>query len=185
MLYGARASFVSIPGGLEGVRATLRHMVKIARSFLRPSSLNPEAIDSLLLVRIAAQRCVQHCNEKDYIGEVSALHKFCRDQIRYVRDHLTCETLQYPDKTLLIGSGDCDDKSMLLAAMAHCIGYPSRFCAIAVNDEPEFSHVSAQILVDGCGWLNAETIPIDDNGTKVDLGWFPPDATSVMKAHIS
>jgi len=97
---------------------------------------------------------------------------------------LTAETVQYPDKTLQIGSGDCDDKSLLLCTLAHCIGYPSRFCAIAVNDEDGFSHVSAQILVDGHGWMNAETIPIDDNGTKVDLGWFPPDATQIMRAHI-
>jgi transglutaminase-like putative cysteine protease len=185
MLYGARAQFCQIPGGLEGVRATLRHMVSIARKFLKPSASDASAIDSLLLVRITAQRAVQHCREKDYVGEVSALHRFVRDEIRYVRDLLDAETIQYPDKTLQIGSGDCDDKSLLLCTLAHCIGYPSRFCAIAVDDEPEYSHVSAQILVDGVGWVNAETIPIDNNGTKVDLGWFPPDATSVMKAHIS
>jgi transglutaminase-like putative cysteine protease len=184
MLYGARGSFCSIPGGLEGVRATLRHMVKIARSFLKPSSLNKSAIDSLMLVRFTAQRAVQQCDEKNYLAEVSTLHRLVRDEVRYVRDHLTAELLQYPDKTLLLGSGDCDDKSLLLCTLVHCIGYPSRFCAIAVNDEPEFSHVSAQVLVDGRGWMNAETIPIDDNGTKVELGWFPPDATNVMTAHI-
>jgi transglutaminase-like putative cysteine protease len=184
MLYGARASFHQIPGGIDGVRETLRRMVGIARKFLKPSGLDFPAIESLLLVRITAQRTVQRCREKDYLGEVSALHRLVRDQVRYVRDHLTAETVQYPDKTLQIGSGDCDDKSLLLCTLAHCIGYPSRFCAIAVNDEDGFSHVSAQILVDGHGWMNAETIPIDDNGTKVDLGWFPPDATQIMRAHI-
>jgi len=185
MLYGARAEFCQIPGGIEGVRETLRRMVKIARHFLKPSSLDYEAIQSLLVVRITAQRAVHHCREKDYLSEVTALHRLVRDDIRYVGDHLTAETLQYPDKTLAIGSGDCDDKSLLLCTLAHCIGYPSRFCAIAVNDEDSFSHVSAQILVNGYGWLNAETIPINDSGKKVDLGWFPPDATQVMKAHIS
>jgi transglutaminase-like putative cysteine protease len=185
MQYGMRATFTSIPGGIEGVRETLRHMVKITRAFLKPKSGDFEAIQSLLTVRVCAQRAVQHCAEKDYLGEVSALHCLVRDEIRYVGDHLTAETLQYPDKTLLIKSGDCDDKSLLLCALAHCIGYPSRFCAIGVNDEPGFSHVSAQILVQGHGWLNAETIPIDDYGTKVELGWFPPDATQIMKAHIA
>lgn len=184
MLYGARAQWLYIPSGIDGVRATLKQMVKIARTFLKPAAGNKEAIDSLLFVRICAQRCVQHVREKDYRGEVAALHRFVRDEIRYVRDHLTAETLQLPDKTIQIGSGDCDDKSILLCTLAHCIGYPSRFCAIAVNDEPDFSHVSAQILVDGAGWLNAETIPIDDSGRKVDLGWFPSDCTNLMTAHI-
>jgi len=184
MLYGARASFESIPGGLPGVRETLRRMVKITRSFLRPAQNDYDAIQSLLMVRIASQRCVQRCREKDYLAEVSALHRFVRDEIRYCMDHLTAETLQYPDKTLLLKSGDCDDKSLLLCTMAHCIGYPSRFCAIAVDGDDCFSHVSAQILVTGYGWTNAETIPIDDDATKVDLGWFPPDATKVMIQHV-
>jgi transglutaminase-like putative cysteine protease len=185
MFYGAKAQWCYIPGGIEGVRATLKQMVKIARTFLKPSQFDDDAIQSLLFVRITAQRAVHHCAEKDYLAEVKALHKLARDSVRYVRDHLTAETLQYPDKTLQIGSGDCDDKALLMATMAHCIGYPSRFVAIEVNDEGGFSHVSPQILVDGYGWVNAECIPIDDSGTKVDLGWFPPDATQVMKAHIS
>lgn len=184
MFYGARAEFTSIPGGIEGVRETLKRMVGICRGFLKPRSSDPDAIEALLYVRITAQRAVQHCREKDYLSEVKALHRVARDQIRYVGDHLTAETLQYPDKTLLIGSGDCDDKAMLMATLAHCIGYPSRFAAIEVNDEGVFSHVSPQILVQGVGWCNAECIPIDDHGTKVDLGWFPPDASQVMKAHI-
>lgn len=184
MLYGARASFQNIPGGNAGTRATLREMVKIARGFLRPRPNDHEAIQSLLYVRMTAQRAVQHCAEKDYAAEASALHRLVRDEIRYTMDHLTAETLQYPDKTLLLQSGDCDDKSLLLCTLAHCIGYPSRFCAIAVNGEDCFSHVSAQILINGYGWTNAETIPIDDDGSKVDLGWFPPDATQVLMAHI-
>lgn len=184
MFYGARAEFTSIPGGMEGVRETLKRMVGICRKFLKPAWHDKEAVESLLFVRITAQRAVQHCREKDYWGEVSALHRIARDQVRYVQDHLTAETLQFPDKTLQIGSGDCDDKSMLLATLAHCIGYPSRFCAIEIGNEGIFSHVSPQILVSGYGWQNAECIPIDDRGTKVDLGWFPPDATQVMKAHV-
>jgi transglutaminase-like putative cysteine protease len=185
MFYGARAELSCIPGGIDGVRETLKRMVKITRSFLKPSSLDRDAIQSLLFVRIFAQRAVHHCPEKDYFAEVRALHKVARDQVRYVGDHLTMDTLQYPDKTLQIGSGDCDDKAILLATMAHCIGYNARFVAIEVNDEGAFTHVSPQVLVQGYGWCNAECIPIDDRGTKVDLGWFPPDATQVMKAHIS
>jgi transglutaminase-like putative cysteine protease len=180
-----RATLGCIPSGIEGVRATLRVMVKTCRDFLKPPMNDLDKINSLLLVRVTAQRAVQSCREKDYWAEAAAIHRFVRDEIRYVRDILDKETLQFPDKTLLLKSGDCDDKSMLFCAMAHCIGYPSRFCAVAVNDEPDFSHVSAQCLVDGFGWINAECIPIDENGAKADFGWFPPDATQVMTAHVS
>jgi transglutaminase-like putative cysteine protease len=182
---GWHASIGSLPSGLDGVRATLRVMVKVCRDFLKPRPTDFEAIDSLLLVRVTAQRAVQRCPEKDYWAEIAALHRLVRDDIRYTGDMLDKETLQFPDKTLLLQSGDCDDKAMLLCALAHCIGYPSRFCAVAVGGSPDFSHVSGQCLIDGFGWINAECIPIDDAGTKVELGWFPPDATQVMTAHVS
>ena len=179
-----RATLGCIPSGLEGVRATLRVMVKTVKDFLRPAMNDLDGINSLLLVRVTAQRTVQRCPEKDYWAECSALHRFVRDEVRYVRDILSKETLQYPDKTLLLKSGDCDDKAILFCALAHCIGYPARFCAVAVGEDADFSHVSGQCLVDGYGWTNAECIPIDDNGTKAQFGWFPPDATQVMIAHI-
>ena len=175
--------FGSIPGGLDGVRATLRIMVGIARTFLKPQVGNAQQTASLLTVRLTAQSLVQNCPEKDYQCEASCLQTFVRDRIRYTRDMRTAETLQYPDKTLSLKSGDCDDKALLFCCLAECIGFDTRFCAIGVNGE-EFSHVSGQCLIPGIGWTNAETIPIDDQGTKVELGWFPPDCTCLMLAHI-
>jgi transglutaminase-like putative cysteine protease len=172
----------SIPGGLAGIKATLKIMVNIARQFLKPPPGTVQA-QSLLLVRTTAQQLVQGCGEKDYWCEASTLQLFVRDRIRYVRDMRTAETLQFPDKTLQLKSGDCDDKSLLYACLAECIGFEARFCAIGVNGE-DFSHVSAQVLIPSRGWINAETIPIDDAGTKVPLGWCPPDATSLMFGHI-
>ncbi len=182
-----RGYFSDIPDGIDGVRATLRHMVKIAREFLKPNS--HAKTQDLLYVRVTAQQAVQHVPEKDHWGEGVALHQFVRDCVRYVQDMAHAETIQYPDKTLQIGSGDCDDKALLFCCLANCIGYETRFIAIAVptDDDPEgriFSHVSGQLLIPRKGWTNAETIPIDDRGTKVPLGWFPPDASCVMLAHI-
>ena len=45
----------------------------------------------------------------------------------------------------------------------------------------DFSHVMAQADLNGAGeFINAETILTDP---PVELGWEPPDATSVMYAH--
>lgn len=173
----------SIPGGIAGVRSTLRLMVGIVRTFLKPPSTDAEKTAALLAARLLAQGLVQSCADKDYECEATKIQVFVRDKIRYTRDIRTAETLQYPDKTLLLASGDCDDKAILFCTLAECVGFETRFCAIGVSGG-EFSHVSAQVMIPGAGWVNAETIPVDDVGTKVPLGWFPPDCTCLMLAHI-
>lgn len=181
MLEGSRAQFGYIPSGIDGVKATLRIMVSMVRQSLSPKS--PTKTTELQVLRETAVRAVQHCPEKDNYCEANALQLFVRDKIRYVFDMRESETLQFPFDTLRLLAGDCDDKSMLLCALAECIGIASRFCAIGVKGE-DFSHVSAQLMIPGSGWVNAETIPIDSKGTKVALGWFPPDCTVFMTAHI-
>lgn len=183
------AYFGSIPSGVAGVKATLRLMVNRCRKFLRPTSGDLRDAQRLLMIRQCAQQITYHVAEKDYWGEVSALQLFVRDTIKYQHDMLDAETIQDPDYTLTVKSGDCDDKSILFCCLANCIGYPTRFCAVGMPSDADpngdnFSHVSGQALIDGCGWVNAECIPIDEAGTKVELGWFPPEATCLMLAHV-
>lgn len=175
--------FGAIPGGMSGVKSTLKIMVNVSRSFLKPPVGDATKAADLLSVRLAAQRLVQSCPSKDYVCEATKLHAFVCYQVRYTRDMENAETIQYPNVTLAERSGDCDDKAILFACLANCVGFPARFCAVGVSGE-SFSHVSAQVMIPGEGWVNAETIPIDDDGTYVPLGWFPPDATCLMLAHI-
>ncbi len=181
MPQSATSFFGAIPSGLSGTRATLKIMVMVARKALKPATA--EGTQNLLLFRTTAQRLVQNCGEKDYWCEAATLQGFVRDSIRYLRDMRTAETIQTPEKTLSERSGDCDDKSLLLAVLAETIGFSARFCAIGVRGET-YSHVSAQLLIPSKGWVNAETIPISDSGSKAVLGWFPPDATCLMLAHV-
>lgn len=177
-----RASFGSIPSGDAGVKSTLKLMGGMVRGFLKPKT--PERVRALLTVRLLAQDCVQCCAEKDYLAEATALQEFVRDAIRYTRDMRCTETLQTPDITVAQGSGDCDDKAMLFCAMAECVGYQTRLCAIEIAGDGQFSHVCAQLVIPRIGWVNAETIPINDGGTKARLGWFPPDYSRLMFFHI-
>jgi len=181
--------FGSIPSGVGGVISTLRLMVSRSRQFLKPRSGDARAAQRLLEVRMLAQQLTACLPEKDYWGEVESLHQFVRDSIRYTHDMLSAETVQDPDYTLFVRSGDCDDKSILFCCLANCIGYRTRFCAIGMPtcDDPRgeaFSHVSGQCLIEDFGWVNAECIPVDEDGTKVQLGWFPDQATCWMFAHI-
>ena len=184
-----RAYFGDIPSGINGVKTTLRLMVGTCRHFLKPTPGDDDRTQALLAVRNVASQLVLNVPEKDYFGECSALQVFARDAIRYTEDMRAAEQLQYPDFTIATQSGDCDDKAILFCCLASCIGRATRFAAIAVPTEQDpngeiFSHVCGQVLVPGRGWVNAECIPIDDDGTKVPFGWFPPDATCIMLAHI-
>ena len=160
------SQLVAIPGGIEGVKATLAQMVKMARAFKTDLNVNQLAVS-----------LVSNCPSKDYRAELVAIQHFCRDQIRYTRDVEGVETLRTPVQTLKLGAGDCDDKSILFCSLAGSVGFPTRFCAIGVRGEP-FSHVMPQARL-GSGWINCETIV-----AGVEIGWFPPDATDVMLAHV-
>ncbi len=155
-----RPSFlVSIPDGPDGTEATLRAMRLVV--------LNAK---SSMPVRDMALRLTRYLHQKDFRAEVRALWKFVRDNIRYVRDIRGVETIQMPDITLEMGQGDCDDKSVLLAAMLESLGHPTRFKALAF--EPgRYSHVLIETKIGGAGaWVPLETTE------PVPFGWQPPDA---------
>jgi len=157
---------MAVPGGTAGVRRTLELMCSLVNQY--KTDLN---------VRNLAVSLVQHCTPKDRRCELETLQQFVRDQIRYVQDIDGVETLQTPVQTLKLAAGDCDDKATLLNALAASIGFATRFCAIGVRGGP-FSHVMAQAAL-GKGWINCETII-----PGAALGWFPPDATQGMLAHV-
>jgi hypothetical protein len=162
-----------IPSGREGVKATLKIMVMIARK-----------CNSALPVRILAQQLVQSCPENDKHCEAATLHAYVRDAVRYVADIRNKETIQFPEQTLQLRSGDCDDKALLLATLLESIGFSTRFCAVKTDGSPIYSHVLTQVLIPREGWISAEVIPIDGAQAKAPLGWFPPNATCYMLAHV-
>lgn len=156
----------TIPSGDAGVAATLRLMVDTVLKY----RANPT-------IRLTAQNLVRNCPERDRACHLRTLQGYVRDTITYLPDVRDVETLQSPDLTLRQGSGDCDDKAILLASLLESIGFPTRFCAIGVRGG-DFSHVSAQAML-GKGWLNLETIV-----PGAPVGWFPPDASCQMLAHV-
>lgn len=113
---------------------------------------------------------------RDWNGEISALHAFVRDHIRYVRDPVDLELVQTPEVTLNLGYGDCDDKSTLLSALLQATGHPARLTVVGMNGGP-FSHVLAETK-SGDRWVPLETI-IDK-----PVGWFPPGVTDKYSLEI-
>ena len=161
-----------LPEGEAGVRVTLQIMVQVVLQYRCSAG-----------VRYAAQELVRNCNSRDSVCQITVCHAYVRDKIAYLPDIRNVETIQTPDYTLQMMSGDCDDQSVLLACLLEAIGFQTRFCAIGVRGQ-FYSHVSSQVKL-GKGWCNLETIVPTlrdpwcgyNAGAPTPVGWFPPDAT--------
>ena len=160
------ATLRTIPSGSAGVSVTLKLMRQLALDGKKD-----------MTVRMKATGLIAHLQQKNFLGEIKALHRFVRDEIRYVRDIVGVELLQSPVKTLEFAQGDCDDKATLLAALLLSIGHPSRF--VAVGKAPgKFSHVYVETLFGNRQWLALETTE------PVDAGWRPSGMMARRVVHI-
>lgn len=153
------ATLQAIPDGKAGTVATLKVMREVTK-----------AGKTSLPVRNTALSIISALPQKDWFNEVKLLHKYVRDQVRYVRDIRGVETVQTPDVTLKLKAGDCDDKSVLLASLLESIGHPTRFVAIGFAPD-DFVHVYVESRI-GTGWIPLETTE------PVEIGWAPRNVVS-------
>lgn len=154
--YQSNSTLGLIPDGPAGIAATLKIMGQMVRSGKKDTNN----------VRNVALGLVADLQQKDYSGEVRALHAYVRDCVRYVQDVTGVETVQTPQVTLMNHAGDCDDKSVLLAALLESIGHPTKF--VAVGRAPgEYEHVYVETKI-GPRWIPLETTE------NVEPGWEPP-----------
>lgn len=138
------ASLGYIPSGEPGTRATLKRMAAIVKASKKLPVVRSQAVAVTLDVPNLA-----------WAGEAAAVQRWVQRNIRYTRDVRGVETLQAPDYTLKVGAGDCDDHSMLVAAMLESIGHPTRFVAIA-NTPGKYFHVFTETRI-GNRWFALET----------------------------
>lgn len=160
-------TLAAIPSGIDGVRNTLRAMVKLTKGGRKDVGVIQLA-RSLTLTLPA----------RDYRGQIDRLFHWVKQHIRYVADPREVETISTPAATLKMRCGDCDDMSVLLAALLESIGHPTRFVAYGFDNGP-YSHVVTETLIGNNNWLS-----LDPTVATSTVGWKPPNATSKMVAHI-
>jgi hypothetical protein len=118
-----------------------------------------KAIDILMAQRV---------KPKDYLGEIRALFNWVQQQVRYTKDPFRVEVLHTARRMLELRAGDCDDMSILLAAMLESIGHPTRL--VLVGPDPSrptlFSHVYLE------AWDRGRWIPLDPT-MPYPMGWAP------------
>lgn len=161
-----RYTLSGIPSGAAGTRATLKEMARIVKQFRHHPTIREKALNLTAGLR-----------QKNFIGEAKRIHEFVRDKIRYVKDVRGVETLQWPTHTLdYFMQGDCDDKSMLVAALLEAVGHKTRFVAVGFSPGT-FAHVFVQTKI-GKRWWNVETTE------PWPFGKGPGKMPSVMIQHV-
>lgn len=152
---------MDIPDGKEGIKQTLRVMHDLVLHGKKNITVREKALE-----------LTRYLKQKAFLDEVKALFSFVQNNIRYIRDIHTVETVHLPEKILEYGQGDCDDKSILLASMLESIGHPTRFVAAGFNGRP-YSHVWVDTKI-GTKWVS-----LDATDSK-PMGWKPSRITSTL-----
>jgi hypothetical protein len=114
-------------------------------------SLRHPAIRSLALTVLTRGNVPQ----REPRRQVDAFYQWVIDNIRFIKDPLGVELIQRPEVSVKLKAGDCDDHSVLIAALSMAVGLPVRFKVIGETPE-DFQHVYAEINVDG-EWLPVDT----------------------------
>lgn len=141
-----RAQLLALPHGVAGTVATLRAMATLAREYRKAMPVRELALSIVRKVP----------GHKNFSGQAAALYHWVVNNIQYVRDVDTVETLQTPLKTLEYAQGDCDDQATLMAALLGAVGFPARFVAVNLQHGAPFAHVFAEAMIDG-HWYALDT----------------------------
>lgn len=148
-----------IPDGDAGVAATISKMTSLVGG--------PQGVRSFL-VRKAAIDAARGTERG--VPEIDSVDCYIRDNIEFRGEY--GETLQSPEATLTLGAGDCDDQSVLGAAMLQSLGFQTRFKTVAISSSPdELSHVYLEVMDKQTGrWIS-----MDPTVANSYPGWEPDD----------
>jgi len=168
MDYAAPPSLLmDLPAGIAGTRRTLEIMKKFAVEGKQNMTIRHQA--GLIAGTVPA---------RNYPALAAALQHFVKTRIKYVPDVRGVETVQGAVYTLKYGFGDCDDQSVLLAALLESVGQPARFRAVAFKPW-QYSHVYVQVRPGNVGpWMGVETI------RDMPYGWNPPGVINSLELNV-
>lgn len=122
-------------------------------------------------LRLSTERLVQNIFPHDYLSEYAAVLNWIRMNIRYLRDPRAIEQIKSPRAVVETGNGDCDDMTVLAAAMTAAIGAQVRFVAGAFqrkDGRPVLAHVWAEVYDPASrAWVILDPVPGRNVGAMV------------------
>lgn len=104
---------------------------------------------------------------KNYYAELENAFNRLRQLYTYRRDPYQVEWVQSPWHTLKDGVGDCDDASVLVAAVMGATGAKYRFVTFKASPtRDDWSHVLTEIYVSDKGWVAADLSVLRELGFR-------------------
>ncbi len=121
------------------------------------------------LVRRTALEITRGLDSKDKTSQIAAVLNWLKSNLDFRGEYK--ELLQSPVVTIQLGAGDCDDHSMLAAALLKTLGYNTRFHTVAADpeDPAQFSHVFCEVYDPNTG----EWTALDSTVPRSFPGWRP------------
>ncbi len=142
------SAVVQVSNGPDGLGHALGSVKKMAR--LARAGAHSYAIRSL------ATRITRNVPSKDKRGELVALYRWVRDNIRYRHDPRGLEWIQSPERTVEERAGDCDDIGTLLSALAQSIGFSMMYRTVGPTVHNQ-QHVSTEAQCEG-EWVSLDPV---------------------------
>lgn len=165
-----------LAAGVDGIDATVSTMASMAMGVYgaRSTRLRSLALDIVRGAGVA---------EKDQLGEVLAVHDWVQKTIRYVKDPVGAELLTHAE-TLAFDrhDGDCDDHSILEAALLGTLGIQTRFVVVGFTRPRVYSHVYLEAQVNLAGPTarpDNKWMPLDPIVKTQPAGWSAPNPVAI------
>jgi len=150
-----------LPPGDAGVIKTINRMESLVSG--------PEGVASPVVHQIVREAIRGSVRD---VTEIQAWFDWVKNVIEFRGE--AEETLQSPEVTIKLRSGDCDDLTMLLSAGLRSLGYQTAFRTVATPDSyGEFAHVYAVVQ----DKQTHKWIPIDTTVDESFPGWEPSETT--------
>lgn len=147
--------------------------IEVMRRAVKESSVD-------VSVRALAEKICAKLHSKDYASEYLAIYHFVMARTRYMRDPVQEEWIRSPSvmvAQIMAGqtpSLDCDDSSLLIAALINSIGGTCRFVTVAFNNmvhrgERQYSHVYCEAFEPRSGkWICLDTVAAENSRDMIN-----------------
>jgi Transglutaminase-like superfamily len=114
------------------------------------------------------------CPSRDDMCEISRIWDFVVLNVRYVYDPKTIDTFCTVKETLRVNGGDCDDSTVVFAALLESLGFTVKARVISTLEDPENPvHIYPMVAISKDN--PRKWIPLDCTVNGVRMGWEYPD----------
>lgn len=109
----------------------------------------------------------QLCYQRDYKCELRAIWSFVVMSCRYQQDTAGQDVYCTLRATLEAGGGDCDDLTIVFAALLKCIGFENIIARVVSVQGTTWDHIYPVVLVPGTN----EWVALDCTEANKSMGW--------------